>query len=332
VRTRFFWTAGLALIAAGGLLAARLTLGRREHYRLERIDRGPIRSELTASGTVSAVAAIEVASPVPGAVARLYADANSVVKRGQPLAQLDLAPFRDAIARQEAAVRRSRARGARGALAKAQAGLAQAKRTAARATIRAPIAGVVIARTVAVGQSVGPGSAAPALFTIARDLSHVQVQARVAGSDAGQVAVGEAALFRCDGYPGHLLPGTVSEVHAAAAERAADSVVLVDADNRDHRLRPGMAATVSIEVARREGVLRLPLAALSFVPPGMEPVAPLTPHVGCVFVLDHGRPHPVRVTLGLRDALHAELVAGPLHEGDAVIVAAAGSQRAASVR
>jgi multidrug efflux pump subunit AcrA (membrane-fusion protein) len=133
-----------------------------------------------------------------------------------------------------------------------------------------------------------------------------------------------------------MAPGTVSAVavpqdrgaHEASSRAQVEVTVsepdvarvLVEADNRDQKLRPGMKATVVIEVARRDGVLRLPLPALSFAPPGMEPTARAAPHVGCVFVLDHGRPRPVRVTVGLRDGLHAELVAGPLREGDAVIV------------
>jgi HlyD family secretion protein len=101
---------------------------------------------------------------------------------------------------------------------------------------------------------------------------------------------------------------------------AGDCTVLVEADNHDHKLQLGMATTVTIEVARRVGVLRLPKDALRFVPPGTEATAPTAPHVGRVFVLDHGAPRPVRVTVGLEDPGRAELVAGPLREGDGVIV------------
>ena len=141
-------------------------------------------------------------------------------------------------------------------------------------------------------------------------------------ADVGRVAVGEAAILHGGGCPDCVSTGTVSDVRPSppGSGGVGDYTVLVEADNHDHKLRLGMAATVCIEVARRDGVLRLPVDALCFVPPGMEPATPSDPHVGRVFVLDHGRPRPVRVTVGLQDLHHAELVAAPLGEGDAVIV------------
>jgi multidrug efflux pump subunit AcrA (membrane-fusion protein) len=210
-RSGLVWAA-LALIAAGGLFAVRRAVGPATvRYRLERIDRGPIRIEVTAPGTVTAVAT---------------------------------------------------------------------------------------------------------------DLSRIQVQAIVGEADVGRVAVGEAVTLRCRACPDCASTGTVSEVRPSPrpSPDLAGYTVLVEADNYDHKLLLGMAATVSIEVARRDGVLRLPVDALCFVPPGMEPATSTDPHVGRVFVLDHGRPRPVRVTVGLEDLRHAELVAGPLREGDAVIV------------
>ena len=211
-RTRGALWAAMALIAAGGLFAVRRAVGPANlRYRLERIDRGPIRSEVTAPGTVSAF------TPLP---------------------------------------------------------------------------------------------------------SRVQVEASVGAADVGRVAAGEVAILRCAAYPDSVLTGVVSEVRLAprVTQGVMAYTAVVEADDRDHKLRPGMTASVSIEVERRDGVLRLPLRALGFTPPGMERAAPATPHGGSVFVLDHGRPHPVRVTVGLQDTFHVELVAGPLGEGDAVIV------------
>lgn len=151
--------------------------------------------------------------------------------------------------------------------------------------------------------------------------SRVQVEASVVAADVGRVAAGEVATLRSAAYPGGVLTGVVSEVRMAprVTQGVMGYTAVVEADDRDHKLLPGMTASVSIEVGRRDGVLRLPLRALGFTPPGMERTAPATPHGGRVFVLDHGRPHPVRVTVGLKDLRHAELVAGPLREGDAVI-------------
>lgn len=211
-KTRGLLWATVALIAASGLFAVRRAVGpATARYRLERIDRGPIRIEVTVPGTVSAVAT---------------------------------------------------------------------------------------------------------------DLSRIQVQATVGEADVRRVAVGEAVTLRRRACPDCVSTGTVSEVRPSSrvTRDIVGYTVLVEADDRDHKLLLGMAATVSIEVARRDGVLRLPIEALCFVPPGMEPATSTDSHVGRVFVLDHGRPRPVRVTVGLQDMLHVELVAGPLGEGDAVIV------------
>ena len=279
-RSSLIW-ATLALIAAGGLFTVRRGVGPPAvRYRLERLDRGPIRSGVMASGTVSAAAAVPVGSRISGTVAAVYANVNEVVERGQLLAQLN----------------------------------------SARAAIRAPIAGVVVSRNVDVGQIVGPGR--EALFTMTDDLSRIQVRATVSEADVRRVAVGEAVTLRSRACPDCISTGTVSDVRPIpeGSPGVEGYTVLVEADNRDHKLLLGMGVTVSIEVARRDGVLRLPLGALRFLPPGMERATPTDPHVGRVFVLNDGRPRPVRVTVGLEDQRHAELVAGPLREGDAVIV------------
>jgi multidrug efflux pump subunit AcrA (membrane-fusion protein) len=286
-RSGLFWVT-LAMVAVGGVFAVRRALGPATvRYRLERIDRGPIRSEVMAPGTASAVATVPVGSPVSGTVTKVYADVNDVVERGQLLAQLN-----------------------RG-----------------HATIRAPIAGVVVSRNVSVGQRVGPGRGA--LFTMTPDRSRIQVRTTVGEAEGRRVAVGDAVTLRGGACPDCVSTGTVSEVRLSppGSGGAFGYTVLVEADNRDHKLRPGMTASVSIEVARRDGVLRLPLRAVRFTPPGMERTAPPPPQ-GRVFVLDHGRPRLVRVTLGLQDLLHVELVAGPLGEGDAVIVGLVGQEPA----
>ena len=148
------------------------------------------------------------------------------------------------------------------------------------------------------------GASLAAVFTIAPDMSRVPVEASVGEPDVGRVAAGEVATLRCPAYPGTVLTGTVAEVLPTPGMAQGHTVVIEADDDRDHRLLPGMAASVTIELARREGVLRLPLRAVDFTPPGVEGAAPATPPAGRVFVLDHGRPRPVRVTVGLQDQLH----------------------------
>ena len=157
------------------------------------------------------------------------------------------------------------------------------------------------------------GTVSEAAFAMAPDLSRVQVRATVNDSDVGRVAVGQVATLRWGACSDCVLAGTVSRADG-------DRTVLVDADNHDRKLVPGRGVMVSIELARRDDVLRLPLGALGFAPQGMESAISSRPQAGRVFVLDHGRLRPVRVTVGLEDLRNAELVAGPLLEGDAVIV------------
>jgi HlyD family secretion protein len=165
------------------------------------------------------------------------------------------------------------------------------------------------------------GTVSEAALAMAHDLSRVQVRATVSESDLGRVAVGEAATLRWWACSDCVLSGTVSEVGPSPRSSAGGGrTVLVDADNHDHKLIPGMGVMISIEVVRRENVLRLPLGALGFAPPGMESAIPTESQVGRVFLLDHGRLRSVRVTVGLRDLRHAELVAGPPRDGDAVVV------------
>jgi len=163
---------------------------------------------------------------------------------------------------------------------------------------------------------------APGTVSSVTMTSRAQVQTRVAEADAGRVRVGDAATVRCPVDADHELNGTVSEIRAAVGtiDGVVQHVVLIDADRGDGALVPGMSAAVSIEVARRDGVLRLPLRALRFAPSAIELRVAVTPNTGLVFVLDHARPRPVRVTIGARDLGHAELVAGALQEGDSVIV------------
>jgi HlyD family secretion protein len=153
-------------------------------------------------------------------------------------------------------------------------------------------------------------------------VSAMRVAASVEEPAVGGVAVGETATIRLADDPGRVFSGIVSEVRPVPGKKQGqvEDAVLVDVANREYALRPGMTATVSIEVERRDDVLRLPTLALTYVPPGMPPTDSVLAHEGRVFVLDHGRPRPVRMTLGAQDLRHVQVVAGPLAEGDAVIV------------
>src|SRR5215471_16911959 len=149
-----------------------------------------------------------------------------------------------------------------------QAALDQAKVDLDRTLIRSPVIGTVISRSVDVGQTVAASLQAPTLFTIAQDLTKMQVDTNVSEADIGQVAVGQQATFTVDAYPGQVMHGTVREIRSAPiiVQNVVNYNAVIAVDNPELKLRPGMTATVSILVAQREHVLKIPKAALRFQP------------------------------------------------------------------
>ena len=147
--------------------------------------------------------------------------------------------------------------------------LKQARCSHSHATIESPISGVVISRSVDVGQTVAASLSAPTIFTIANDLKKMQVQASVDEADIGSVKVGQNVSFRVDSYPDDTFEGKVSQVRLAPVitQNVVNYTVIIDVANPEMKLMPGMTATVSIEVAKRENVLRVPIQAIRFAPP-----------------------------------------------------------------
>jgi len=149
-----------------------------------------------------------------------------------------------------------------------QAALDQAKVDLDRTLIRSPVTGTVISRSVDVGQTVAASLQAPTLFTIAQDLTKMQVDTNVSEADIGQVVVGQQATFTVDAYPGQVMRGTVREIRSAPiiVQNVVNYNAVIAVDNPELKLRPGMTATVSILVAQREHVLKIPKTALRFQP------------------------------------------------------------------
>ena len=193
--------------------------------------------------------------------------------------------------------------------------------------ISSPIDGVVIARNVDVGQTVAASLSAPTLFVIAADLSDMQVNASIDESDVGQIRNGQPVTFRVDAYPSDTFTGTVSQVrlNPTTANNVVTYAAIINAPNEALKLKPGMTANVTIEVARRDGVLRVPTAALRFkpdaktlasagsAPPATSSKSPM------VWVSDNGHLTATPVRLGAADATHTELVNPSLAEGALVV-------------
>lgn len=203
-----------------------------------------------------------------------------------------------------------------------------------RTVIRSPISGIVISRDVDAGQTVAASLSAPTLFTIANDLAKLRVNAAVSETDIGKITEGSKADFRVDAYPDRRFQGIVSQVRYA--ETIVDNVVtyttLIDVDNADLALRPGMTATISFEVDRAEEVLTVPNAAMRFSPTAvveMEPGRPgrarkIQPRV---FRLEDGRLVEVAIEPGLTDGSFTQVRSGELKEGDNVVIEQLGGAR-----
>jgi len=211
-------------------------------------------------------------------------------------------------------------------------------------TIRSPVNGIVVARNIEVGQTVAASFATPNLFLIALDLTKMQVDTNVSESDIGGITEGKEATFTVDAYPGVPFSGTIRQVRLAPinVQNVVTYNVVVGVDNKDLRLKPGMTANVSIVVAQRDNVLKIPNAALRFVPPRSDQGIPrqaegksartedgtralpagggVVPGRSVWTQGENGELTPIAVQIGISDGSSTEIVSKTVAEGDEVIV------------
>jgi len=280
-----------------------------EQYKTEKVDRGDITQTVTATGTLSAVTTVQVGSQVSGVIARLYADFNSRVKKGQLLAELDPTPFQQQVEQRQADLTKASVEAANAKVsltrqdrldkagigvtadydsakatydadmaqvAQARAALAQAQTNLKYTKIISPIDGIVVDRAYDVGQTVAASFQAPTLFQIAQDLTKMQVQADVDQSDIGRIQVGQPARFTVDSYPDQEFRGRISQIrlNATVSQNVVTYPVIIEVPNPDEKLRPKMTANVTIDVATVHNALRVANAALRFKPEGAVEGAP----------------------------------------------------------
>jgi HlyD family secretion protein len=306
---KFVWVAVAVGVAAGLFLVLGSRKKSEPKYRTAKVDRGDVTQTVTATGSLSAVTTVAVGSQVSGIIAKLYADFNSQVKKGDLLAELDPTPFQEKVNAARAglekaqvelrntriALERQKALRKEGLAPQADFDAAQANYDSARASVQqaaaalkqsetdlkytkivAPIDGVVVARQYDVGQTVAASFQAPTLFTLAQDLTKMQVAADVSESDIGTVKVGQPVRFNVDAYPDREFRGRVSQIrlNATVNQNVVTYPVIVEVANPDRTLRPTMTANVSIEVARVRDVLRIPNAALRWKPEEKSAASP----------------------------------------------------------
>ena len=271
-------------------------------FRFEKITRGDISVVVTATGTLSAVTTVQVGSQVSGTLQKLNVDFNDKVKKGQIVAQIDPTFLEASVRDAEASLQRASAQlnkskrayermkslmeknlasqsdyeaaitdyeSSQASFKQTEAQLERAKINLRYATIKSPIDGVVISRAVDVGQTVAASLSAPTLFTIANDLTKMQVQTSVDEADIGKVQEGQEVTFTVDAHPDQTFRGTVRQVRLSpkVEQNVVNYTVIIDVPNPELKLMPGMTATVTIQITKRESVLLIPTIALRFSPP-----------------------------------------------------------------
>jgi HlyD family secretion protein len=237
----------------------------------------------------------------------------------QLIAQTDLETANATARQAEAALKAAQAQ-----VAQSRASLSQTEVNIGHTIIRAPIDGVVISRNVDVGQTVAASMSAPTLFVIANDLARMRVNASVDEADIGRVQAGQAVTFKVDAYPNETFSGTVSQVRLQPVreQNVVSYVTIIDVPNPDLKLKPGMTANVTVEIARASDVLRVPNAALRFRGGGESGARVWT-------LGPEGEPRPVPVRTGISDGTTTAILEGGLQEDQAVVTgmsAPAGTQ------
>lgn len=300
------WWLGLIILAVviGGIWFVRRDRADEKgaKYRMGAVDKGPVQTVVTATGTASAVTTVLVGSQVSGVLREILVDFNSQVKKGQVIARIDPTFLQAAVAEGNASLQRAQASytqaerdlartkdlfdkhlaaqadydNALTAVDVAKAGVQQAEATLQRArvnlqyaVITLPIDGVVISRAVDVGQTVAASLQAPTLFTIAQDLREMQIATNIDEADIGSLKEGMDATFTVDSYPDETFHGKITQIRYAAQtdQNVVTYPVIITVANPDIKLRPGMTANVTVVTAERADVVRLPATALRFKPP-----------------------------------------------------------------
>lgn len=283
---------------------------RKVTYEKTTVSRNDISNSVTATGTIEPVTEIEVGTQVSGIVDKIYVDYNSVVHKGELIAEMDKVTLQSELASQRATYSGAQAeyeyqkktyernkvlhekslisdtdyeeslynyQHAKSAYDSSKASLAKAERNLSYATITSPIDGVVISRSVEEGQTVASGFETPTLFTIAADLTQMQVVADVDEADIGNVEVGQRVSFNVDAYPNDTFEGKVTQIRLGATSSSSSSnssssntvvtyEVIISAHNPNLKLKPRLTANVTIYTLDKHGVLSVPAKALRFTP------------------------------------------------------------------
>lgn len=366
------WIA-VGIVAVVAIAAWLMSGGKKKEdvqFVTEKVAKSTIQNSITATGTIEAVTSVTVGTQVSGIVNKLYVDYNSVVKKGQVIAELDKtnlvsalnaakANLQSAKANQQSAQAnlnyqlanynryktlyqkglvsandyesahlsyqqaKEQANANLQSVKSAQEEVQRAQTNLGYATITSPIDGVVISKSVEEGQTVAASFSTPELFTIAKDLTNMQVVADVDEADIGDVAVGERVTFTVDAYPNDTFEGTVKQVRlqATTTNNVVTYEVVISAPNAELKLKPGLTANVTIYTAERQGVTCTTAKALRFTP--TKETVGNRKIVDCngknkVWTLEGNILKAHAVKIGMTDGIHTEIISG-IGEGTEII-------------
>lgn len=368
--------AGAIVLVAGGFLLISKKSESAILAETTQVKKGEILSVVTATGTIEPINLVEVGTQVSGVVEKIYVDFNSEVKENQLIAELDKTNLLTALVQSQALYENSQNdyeyqesiynrqnqlyqkgmitqteyeqalyayKNAKGIVKQRKSDLDKAKTNLSYADIYSPIAGVVLSRSVDEGQTVAASLNTPTLFTIARDLREMQVEADVDEADIGQVMEGQRVTFTVDAYQGMEFAGKVSQVrlNPTVTSNVVTYTVVVSADNQALKLKPGMTATISIYTQELKDVLVAEMKSFQFnqddplfekyrqqhapgkaLPPTTmehpDLESELNANERIVFVVKDNSIRPQKVEVGSSDGVNIQIISG-LDAGDSLV-------------
>ena len=359
LRISKIWIAVVVIVIVA-VAAWAMSGGKKEediNFKEEKVALKTLQNSVTATGTIEAVTSVTVGTQVSGIVNKLYVDYNSQVKKGQVIAELDktnllselntakanLASAQSSLNYQAANMERYKTlykkglvsadeyenalltyRQAKEQVASSKENVQRAQTNLGYATITSPIDGTVISKSVEEGQTVAASFNTPELFTIAKDLTNMQVVANVDEADIGNVKEGDRVTFTVDAYPDDTFEGTMKQVRleATTTNNVVTYEVVISAPNADLKLKPGLTANVTIYTQERSGVLAVANKALRFTPT-KETVGKDMKIVDCkgknkVWTLNGNTLTAHPVTIGQSDGINTEITKG-LKQGDKIV-------------
>lgn len=362
----------ILVIAAGGLWAYKHFVKKPvgPKYRLSEVKKGDIQDVVEASGPLAPINTTEVGALVSGEILKIYVDYNSIVKKGDLMAEIDPTQIQADYEQAEASLSsakeqlesaqmtydlaqanlkryqslyrknyvaktdlekyelefvnaKSSLNSAQSRVIQAQASLDRAQKDLSNTRIIAPIDGVVLSKKVSEGQSLTSGYATPEMFTLAQDLTKMQIEAKVSEADVVKIKTGQQATFTLDGYPDEKFNGTIRQVrtnYSSSSNSNSSSTtytVVIDVDNSEGKFMPGMTATITITADDKKDVLLVPNEALRFSPSFNKEKFTTTG----VWTLEKGaQPKRVDVKIGIISGKQTEIKSGDLQVGQKVIL------------